>query len=129
MRAILTVVIFIFLSACATTHNTRSNPTITDWRGQPADLLLQQKGTPSSITPAENGNTLFTYTTEIHQTYPTMMSNPTAMVGPKGTAIAASIPPSSMNTQSISLLKCSTTYEINKQHIVVSVESHGPQCD
>ncbi|MHB1949685.1 MAG: hypothetical protein ACYCQI_16425, partial [Gammaproteobacteria bacterium] len=57
----------------------------------------------------------------------TSNSNPTTIVGPKGHAIAANIPQSPENTQVVSL-KCTTVYEVNKQHQVVSVKSTGNGC-
>lgn len=122
MRATLIVSIFMFLSACALTNQSQDDTS--SWRGKSADLLLKQKGVPNTIMPAGNGNTLFMYTIQTKENYPTTMSNPTIIAGPKGTAIAANVPSSEENT-SYMVTKCSTTYEVNKQHMIVAVSSSG----
>lgn len=130
MRAIIIAVILLSLAACV---DPPSQPTLayntSGWVGKSADLLIQEKGSPNLIMPGEHGNTLFIYHTEVRQPYPTSMSNPTVIVGPKGHAIAANVPPNATNTASFPVLVCSTTYEVNKQHIVVSVKKRGPRCD
>ena len=78
--------------------------------------------------PAANGNTLFVYNTQSSKSYPLpMTSNRTTIVGPKGQAIAAELP-SPENAPTEPVFKCTTTFEIDKQHRVVSEESHGIDC-
>ena len=121
MRTSLVVISFLFLSACATNHS----PSASNWRGQSADLLMQRIGAPKAIMPATNGNTLFIYTTDIKTNYPSSVSNPTVFVGPKGKTFAANnqVPPAVMT-----VTVCTTTYEVNKQHMIVSVTSKGSRC-
>ena len=120
MRIILMVIFSLILSACATSNSTSNNMAS---RGQSADLLLKQKGAPSAIVPVENGNTLFVYVTRTQSQVPSpVMTNATTMVGPKGQAFAAAVP---TVPQSVTTVKCSISYEVNKQRQVVGVKTEG----
>lgn len=123
MRNILFIFIFVILTSCATTHNSTN---ISQWQGRSADLLLQQQGSPKAIIPATNGNTLFIYTVESQEPNPIVTSNPTTIVGPKGNTVAANIPQPA--NQTVNVLRCTMTYEVNKQHMIVSVKAEGTRC-
>lgn len=124
MRALPIAVLSLLLSACASMNS----PMATNWEGRSANELIASQGSPNLITPAGNGNTLFSYTKETSKAYyPTTMTNPTTIVGPRGKAVAANLPQSPDGTNYVAL-KCTTTYEVNKQHVVISAASHGNGC-
>lgn len=121
MRLVFICVLCFILSACATNHSTSNNQA---WRGQSADLLMKQQGAPAAIVPAQNGNTLFVYVTRVPAEVPTMTTNTTpTMVGPQGQAFSAALPPPPGTGNMV--VKCSTTYEVNKQRQIMSVKTEG----
>lgn len=126
MRAIIIGIIFALLSGCATNGN--SDSSANSWVGKSADALMQQKGAPNIILPSGRGTTNFVYVDETRQTYPTTMSNPTVIVA-KGKSIAANVPQTASNTGSFRVVKCTTTFEVNKNHVVIGARAVGNNCD
>lgn len=129
MRAILIASIFLFLTACATTHTETLSMTPQSWIGKSADSLMEQKGAPGTVMPNGRGNTLLIYTTEVRQNYPTTVTNPTAMPIGKGRTVAANLPQTPSNTASYPVEQCTTTFEVDRQHMIVTASEHGSGCN
>jgi hypothetical protein len=92
--------------------------------GQPIQTVIQQKGQPNLMVHGRNGNTVYIYIVQTSFNYPAtaMGPNPGVLIAPGGKAIGAAIP---RQGGSAPALKCVTTYQVNKQGIIVSVESQG----
>gem|GEM_PF-4717201 len=96
--------------------------TPSQWQGRPAQSLLQQWGTPASVTTTSSGNTVYVYTFKrLKSNPPAATANPSIIVGPNGKAVAASIPQTGMPT----LTTCTWRFEVNRQGMIVGVGLEG----
>jgi len=92
---------------------------------QSIDSVIQRRGQPSLINQLPNGNTIYVFM--IRDTYtPPPTTNTTVIVAPGGKAIGASVP--SYNRPSYSYIKCTLTYQTNRQGTIVQENAEGPDC-
>jgi hypothetical protein len=119
MRTLYIILSFICLSACAINNKQMiNNKDAPGMRGQSADVLTERWGKPSLVGQAANGNKVYAYITESSNNAP---SNSPAAVVLSGKTIGGS----GSSGKSLTKLKCTSLFEINKQNIIVGAKNHG----
>lgn len=124
MRLLLMIVL-LFLTACAASdYQSQLN---TYWQGKNANALIKRWGTPETQVVLPDGNTHLGYITNSYPNFSAPPAAPYTISAPHGEKPVIVRTPTD-NTEGLSLLKCETSFEINKQQRIVRVNIDGNNC-
>ena len=120
------LLLFCLLTACATPTNYQAQA-LKSWQGSNITQLIRVWGVPNQILNIPNGNSYYVYVEQNLQSSPGGYA-----VG----LITTSSPKQASQTSTLLvpnapnyfLLKCTTSFEVNSQNIIVGAQSKGNYC-
>jgi hypothetical protein len=116
----LLISVFLFLSAYALAGYASTN-----WQGKSINAAIQRYGQPLIVDHDANGSTIYVFQVPGFKNYvPPMTSNPTVIIGPRGQAIAASVPPVG-SPQGITTIQCEATFVVSGAGIIQRARMRG----
>jgi hypothetical protein len=125
MRLITLTFLAIFLAACATANY--YSQALNSWQGTHIEDLIRTWGVPDRMINMPDGTTYYVYTSESYQsTPPTLTPGYATYTNSAGKPVMSTImfptPPTTF------LLQCTTWFQVNNQHVIVSAHAKGNYC-
>jgi hypothetical protein len=124
MRFFFITALFILLTSCAAT-NPSSNQAAENFQGMNISSVFKKLGTPDQTIIAPSGNKSYVYTKNAYQSYPASPVSGVHTVTTAGGLPIVYATPATYPNRKLQEETCTTSFEVNKQNVVVNIQKKG----